>query len=83
VIASSFVPAAPVAELSTGEEEQATAILAKVRSYVLTRKVLVRPAFEDHEANQNSVMIVQHVTAAQFAQVRRGHKRRAAPLLAF
>ena len=93
-IASVFRPSVPSSQLTQAEEAAAAKSLAAIAEYILTRKVLVRPAFEDHEANQvcrtrplnmiivfargskrsvpamqNSVMIVQHVTFAQFAQV--------------
>lgn len=51
-IANAFKPPSPASQLSDAEEAVAARSLAAIAEYILTRKVLVRPAFEDHEANQ-------------------------------
>ena len=63
----SFVPASTMPSLAGDEEAQVEAILDRIAEYIRTRKVLARPAFVEHEQDQNSVMIIHHVTATQFA----------------
>ncbi len=63
----SYVPTTTVPALSAGEEAQVQGVLDRIAEYIRTRKVLARPAFVEHEQDQNSVMIIHHVTATQFA----------------
>ena len=65
----SFVPTTSLPALGAGEEAQAQGILDRIAEYIDTRKVLARPAFVEHEQDQNSVMIIHHVTGTQFASV--------------
>ena len=49
-----FTPAVVLAPLTAAEEAVADKAVGTISEFILTRKVLVRPAFEDHEANQVS-----------------------------
>ena len=67
-IKKSFVPESTMPVLAAAEDVEVEAILDRIAEYIATRKVLARPAFVEHEQDQNSVMIINHVTAYQFAQ---------------
>jgi len=70
VAAPSNPPALPLvsAQLSASEEEVVESVLARLRSYCSTRRILVKPFFADAEYNRNSMRVVDHVTRAQFEQ---------------
>ena len=63
----SFVPTVTMPVLAAADADQAEGVLDRIAQYIDTRKVLARPAFVEMSEDQNSVMIVNHVTATQFA----------------
>ena len=58
----------PKASITPEEAEAAESILARMREYCRTRRVLVKPFFADAEYNRRSMRVVDHITKAQFAQ---------------
>ena len=58
----------PVAKLDAMEEEQVAQTLARFRHLVNTRRILIKPFFQDGEFNRRSMRVVDHITKAQFAQ---------------
>ena len=56
----------PVAALTAAEEAALPEVLARLKTFVATRKILMKTFFKDAEHNQNSVMIAEHVTKNQF-----------------
>jgi len=59
----------PKAKLSPAEEQEAEAVLARMRQHCRVRRVLVKPFFADAEYNRRSMRVVDHITKAQFGQV--------------
>eukprot|EP01050_Picozoa_sp_SAG11_P013521 SAG11_NODE_1584_length_4643_cov_8.930238_3_plen_546_part_00 len=61
-------PAGRSANVSAGGAASAESALAVLQEQIRVKGVLVKHFFQDFEANQNSVMVVNHVTEAQFRQ---------------
>jgi len=54
--------------LSGADEEDAQNMLNRLRHFVKTRRVHVKPLFQDFEAQVNSPRVVDHITRAQVVQ---------------
>ena len=59
-------PPRDLPDLDAASEETLAKVLAKFRHFCFTRRVLVKPYFQDAERNRRSMRKVDHVTRPQF-----------------
>ncbi|KAL1495722.1 hypothetical protein AB1Y20_016585 [Prymnesium parvum] len=57
-----------VKDLTPAEEADVARVLARLRAHCSTRRILVKPFFQDAEYHRRSMRVVDHVTRSQFEQ---------------
>lgn len=63
----------PNRQLSSDDEQRLALILEQLTNSCKTKRILVKPFFDDACRNQNSPMLVNHVSTQQFKQALKNH----------